>query len=174
MYLHIRICRDLYFFKSLIIKNEWYELKTQLGQDFECTKRMTYLVLIITWMMSASIILDGRNFVAAIDDTTKTWYEIWDRMIPEWNINFTESSTGYTADEIVYHKMYSDIISTHARLQRNHGSDLNPYREEELHRYGRMNEMSILKSNTSIEHAIPDYLFLSDFQNYSTSSLALP
>ena len=41
---------------------------------------------------------------------------------------------------------------------------------EELHRYGRMNKMSILKSSTSNE---PDYLFLTDVQNYSTSSLAL-
>ena len=122
-------------------------------------------------MMIASIILDGRKFVVAIN-TSKTSYEIWDRMIPAWNINFTESSTEYSADEIVYNKMYSDIISTHARLQRNHGSDLNPYTEEELHRYGRMNEISILKSNTSNEHAIPDYIFLTDFQNYSTSSLA--
>ena len=127
--------------------------------------------LSITRMMIASIILDGRKFVVAIN-TSKTSYEIWDRMIPAWNINFTESSTEYSADEIVYNKMYSDIISTHARLQRNHGSDLNPYTEEELHRYGRMNEISILKSNTSNEHAIPDYIFLTDFQNYSTSSLA--
>ena len=133
---------------------------------------MTHLVLSITWMMIGSIILDGRKFVVAIDDTRKPSYEIWDGMIPAWNINFTESSTEYSADEIVYNKMYSDIISTHAKLQRNHGSELNPYTEEELHRYGRMNEISILKSNTSNEHAIPDYLFLTDFQNYSTSSLA--
>ena len=124
-------------------------------------------------MMIASIILDSRKFVVAIDDTRKPSYEIWDSMIPAWNINFTESSTEHSADEIVYDKMYSDIISTHARLQKNHGSDLNPYTEEELHRHGRMNEMSILKSSTSNEHAIPDYLFLTDFQNYSTSSLAL-
>ena len=134
---------------------------------------MTHLVLSITWMMIGSIILDGRKFVVAIDDTRKPSYEIWDGMIPAWNINFTESSTEYSADEIVYNKMYSDIISTHARLQKNHGSHLNPYTEEELHRYGRMNEMSILKLNTSNEHAIPDYVFLTDFQNYSTSSLAL-
>ena len=134
---------------------------------------MTHLVLSITWMMIGSIILDGRKFVVAIDDTRKPSYEIWDSMIPGWNINFTESSTEYSADEIVYNKMYSDIISTHARLQRNHGSELNPYTEEELHRYGRMNEMSILKSSTTNEHAVPDYLFLTDFQNYSTSSLAL-
>ena len=133
---------------------------------------MNYLVLSITWMMSASIILDGREFVVAID-RSKTSYEIWDRMIPAWNINFTESSTEYSADEIVYNKMYSDIISTHARLQRNYGSDLNPYTEEELHRYGRMKEMSILKLNASNEHAVPEYLFLTEFQNYSTSSLAL-
>ena len=133
---------------------------------------MTYLVLSITRMMIASIILDCRKFVVNIN-TSKTSYEIWDGMIPAWNINFTESSTEYSADEIVYNKMYSDIISTHARLQKNHGSDLNPYTEEELHRYGRMNEMSVLKLNTSNEHAIPDYVFLTDFQNYSTSSLAL-
>ena len=123
-------------------------------------------------MMIASIILDSRKFVVAID-TSKSSYEIWDGMIPAWNINFTESSTEHSADEIVYNKMYSDIISTHARMQKNHGSDLNPYTEEELHRYGRMNEMSILKLNTSNENAIPEYLFLTDFQNYSTSSLAL-
>ena len=134
---------------------------------------MTHLVLSITWMMIGSIILDRRKFVVAIDDTRKPSCEIWDGMIPAWNINFTESSTEYSADEIVYNKMYSDIISTHARLQRNHGSELNPYTEEELHRYGRMNEMSILKLNASNEHAVPEYLFLTDFQNYSTSSLAL-
>ena len=134
---------------------------------------MTHLVLSITWMMIGSIILDRRKFVVAIDDTRKPSYEIWDGMIPAWNINFTESSTEYSADEIVYNKMYSDIISTHARLQRNHGSELNPYTEEELHRYGRMNEMSILKLNASNEHAVPEYLFLTEFQNYSTSSLAL-
>ena len=134
---------------------------------------MTHLVLSITWMMIGSIILDGRKFVVAIDDTRKPSYEIWDGMIPAWNINFTESSTEYSADEIVYNKMYSDIISTHAKLQRNHGSELNPYTEEELHRYGRMNEMSIWKLNASNEHAVPEYLFLTDFQNYSTSSLAL-
>ena len=134
---------------------------------------MTHLVLSITWMMIGSIILDRRKFVVAIDDTRKPSYEIWDGMIPAWNINFTESSTEYSADEIVYNKMYSDIISTHAKLQRNHGSELNPYTEEELHRYGRMNEMSILKLNASNEHAVPEYLFLTEFQNYSTSSLAL-
>ena len=134
---------------------------------------MTHLVLSITWMMIGSIILDRRKFVVAIDDTRKPSYEIWDGMIPAWNINFTESSTEYSADEIVYNKMYSDIISTHAKLQRNHGSELNPYTEEELHRYGRMKEMSILKLNASHEHAVPEYLFLTEFQNYSTSSLAL-
>ena len=123
--------------------------------------------------MIASIILDGIQFVVSIDDTRKVSYEIWDSMIPAWNINFTEGSTEHSADEIVYNKMYSDIINTHARLQKNYGSDLNPYTEEELHRYGRMNEMSILKLNTSNEHAIPDYVFLTDFQNYSTSSLGL-
>ena len=121
-------------------------------------------------MMIASIISDSRKFVVALDGTKKPSYEIWDSMIPAWNINLTESSIEHSADEIVYHKMYSDIISTHARMQKNHGSDLNPYTEEELHRYGRMSEMSILKSSTSNE---PDYLFLTDFQNYSTSSLAL-
>ena len=124
-------------------------------------------------MMIGSIILDRRKFVVAIDDTRKPSYKIWDGMIPAWNINFTESSTEYNADEIVYNKMYSDIISTHARLQRNHGSELNPYTEEELYRYGRMKEMSILKLNASNEHAVPEYLFLTEFQNYSTSSLAL-
>ena len=124
-------------------------------------------------MMIASIILDSRKCVVAIDDNRKPSYEIWDSMIPAWNINFTESSTEHSADEIVYDKMYSDIISTHARLQRNHGSELNPYTEEELHRYGKINEMSILKSSTSNEHAITEYLFLTDIQNYSTSSLAL-